>query len=232
MLFVFPSYAITPRTAAPPSENPGTVPVDRPLPCGYVPAIEESTTDRRGQEMRTTTATAVRLALFATTLAAVGCVERRFVIESNVPNARVYVDNKPIGAAPAYAPFEYYGYYNITIVHPGFETVQRRVHVPAPWYAYPPLDFIAEVLWPFHVEDVRRFYFEMNPVARVRTEDIINSADNLRQRGWALPSPTPATPNVLQEPVPPAANAPAQAPVAPPAAPPPASVVPSVTPSP
>lgn len=177
------------------------------------------------------TAWPVRMTLFAAAIAAAGCVERRFVIESNIPNARVYVDNKPVGAAPAYAPFEYYGYYNITLVHPGYETVQRRVHVAAPWYAYPPLDFIAEVLWPFHVEDVRRYYFEMNPVARVRTDDLVNSADNLRQRGWALPSPTPTTPNVLHEPLAPNPNTspPAPAPVSP--AIPSPSVVPSVTPT-
>lgn len=179
--------------------------------------------------MRKTTAWPVRMALLAAALATAGCVERRFVIESNVPNARVYIDNKPVGAAPAYAPFEYYGYYNVTLVHPGFETVQRRVHVVAPWYAYPPLDFVAEVLWPFHVEDVRRYHFEMTPVARVRTEDLINSADNLRQRGLALPAPSSDAPNVLQAPVAPAAN-----PAAPPSLPipvPPASVVPSVAPS-
>ncbi|MBY0456260.1 MAG: PEGA domain-containing protein, partial [Gemmataceae bacterium] len=83
-----------------------------------------------------------------------GCVDRRFVIVSNVPGAQVYIDNKAIGAAPAHAPFEYYGYYTIKLVHPGYETLEERVHVAAPWYAYPPFDFLAEVVWPFHVRDV------------------------------------------------------------------------------
>src|SRR5262245_34130163 len=108
----------------------------------------------------TSKARTVRLAgPFAITLAilATGCVDRKFVIESNVPNAQVYIDNKSVGAAPAYAPFEYYGPRTIKLVHPGFETVEKRIHVTAPWYAYPPFDFITEVLWPFHIRDTRRY---------------------------------------------------------------------------
>src|SRR6186997_2896945 len=94
----------------------------------------------------------------AAVVCSAGCVDRRFVIESNVPNAQVYIDNKPIGAAPAHTPFEYYGHYNITLVQPGYETLSQRVHVSAPWYGYPPFDFLTEVLWPFHIRDVRRYY--------------------------------------------------------------------------
>ncbi|HJZ58847.1 MAG TPA: PEGA domain-containing protein [Gemmataceae bacterium] len=190
-----------------------------------------------------TTVRAVRLAVVLAGLAAAGCVERRFVIESNVPNAQVYIDNKPIGAAPAHAPFDYYGYYNVTLVHPGYEPVARRVHVVAPWYSYPPVDFLAEVLWPFHVEDIRRYYFEMTPAPPLRTDDLINAADSLRQRGWALPSPNPPPPSVLQPPVTPGPTPlPPPTPLPgpgvnpmPPAPPdplgPPPSVIPSVTPA-
>ncbi len=124
-----------------------------------------------------------------------GCVDRRFVIESNVPNAQVYIDNKPIGAAPAHSPFDYYGYYTVTLVHPGFETLTRRVYVRPPWYAFPPFDFLAEVLWPFHIEDTRRYYFELCPATKTRTDDLLMRADALRLRGQTLPAPErPALP--------------------------------------
>src|SRR4029079_3330210 len=85
------------------------------------------------------------LAQLVNVLGAAGCVDRRFVIESNIPNAQVFIDNKPIGAAPAYSSFEYYGYYTVSLVHPGYETLTQPVHVVAPWYAYPPFDFLTEV---------------------------------------------------------------------------------------
>jgi hypothetical protein len=128
-------------------------------------------------------------------LTAVGCVDRRFVIHSNVPNAQVFIDDKPIGAAPAYSPFEYYGYYTVTLVHPGYETQSQRVHVTAPWYAYPPFDFLAEVVWPFHVRDTRHYHFDLHPAEKTRIEDLVNSAEALRTRGWNLPqAEEPAAP--------------------------------------
>ncbi len=180
-----------------------------------------------------TCAAPIRLVFLATALALAGCVERRFVIESNVPSAQVYIDNKPVGAAPANSQFEYYGYYNVTLVHPGYQSVTKRVHVVAPWYAYPPFDFFAEVLWPFHVEDVRRYYFEMQPATQARTDELISSADALRQRGWSLPTPVPANANppVLQAPITPVPVDPYPAPAPPGGAAPPTTLIPSVAPS-
>ncbi|MBN9524174.1 PEGA domain-containing protein [bacterium] len=174
-------------------------------------------------------------------LAAAGCggVNRRFVVESNVPTAQVYIDNKPVGAAPAHAPFEYYGYYTIRLVHPDHETLTRRVHVVAPWYAYPPFDFLADVFWPFRVEDVRRYYFELTPIRRPDPGELIQNADALRTRGINLPpsDEPPADdpgPRVLNPPAPqqlPPAATPGPQPAATPG-PQPASgpIVPRLTP--
>jgi hypothetical protein len=152
-------------------------------------------------------------------LAATGCVDRRFIIESNVPNAQVYIDHNPIGPAPAYAPFEYYAVYTIMIVHPGYETITERVHVTAPWYGYPPIDFLTEVLWPFHIRDNRRYFFELHELVRPRVDELINNAESLRQRGYALPEPEhPAPPKLPPGP--------------PPVPPQPVPVVPTVGPQP
>ncbi len=184
------------------------------------------------------TARTVRLAGVLAVLAAAGCVDRKFVIESNVPNAQVYIDDKSVGAAPAYVPFEYYGYYTIRIVHPGYETLVKRVHVTAPWYAYPPVDFLAEVLWPFHIRDTRRYHFELYEATQTRTDDILNAADALRQRGMMLPPPErpaaprpprnpPPVPGTIGPPVAPGPVVPGPGPMVPGPAP---GVVPSVQP--
>ena len=161
-------------------------------------------------------------------LAGAGCggVNRRFVIESNVPNAQVYVNNRAIGAAPAHASFEYYGYYNIELVHPDYQRETHRVQVRAPWYGYPPFDFLAEVIWPFKVDDVRRYNFELKPAVRTDTGELIVNAENLRERGLNLPVPEqPAEPRRREDgpTIPPASPLPPPTPVPP-------SVIPSVTP--
>lgn len=161
-----------------------------------------------------------------------GCVDRKFVIESNVPNAQVFIDNKHVGAAPAYAPFEYYGYHTITLVHPEYETVVNRVKVPAPWYAYPPIDFVAEALWPFPIRDTRRYTFEMQRATPARPDDILAAAEALRVKGQTLPpaerpaEPRPRNPRV--DPLPPAA--PLVPSVGPASGPLPPGTVPSVAP--
>jgi hypothetical protein len=185
-----------------------------------------------------TTARTVRFAGVLAILAAAGCVDRKFVIESNVPNAQVYIDEKSVGAAPAYVPFEYYGYYTFRIVHPGYAPIVKRVHVAAPWYAYPPLDLLAEVLWPFHIHDTRRYHFDLYETTQTRTDDILNAADALRQRGMLLPPPErPAAPRPPRNPPPtigpPVAPGPGPVPgpIVPGPVPGPApGVVPSVTP--
>jgi hypothetical protein len=187
-------------------------------------------------------------AVVAAGLLTAGCggVNRRIVVESNVPTATVYIDNKQVGAAPAHAPFEYYGYYTVRLVHPDYETLTERVHVIAPWYAYPPFDFLADVFWPFGVEDVRRYYFEMTPRRRPDPAELIQSADALRERGVHLPPSAhpPADdpgPRVLNPPraLPPPAIVPLPAPAATPrpdpaaGSPAPAATpVPAVTPVP
>jgi hypothetical protein len=185
-----------------------------------------------------TTARRVRWAVLVAAAASAGCggVNRRFVFESNVPNAQIYVDNKPIGAAPAHAPFEYYGYYTITAVHPGYETYSKRIRITPKWYGYPPFDFLVEVLWPFRVEDTRRIYIPMVEAQQTRVDDLINNADSLRQRGWNLPVPErPAMPKATEptpvggvQPLPPPAE---PQPMPPGALPPPNPLVPSVTPT-
>lgn len=174
-------------------------------------------------------------------LAAAGCggVDRRFVVESNVPNAQVTIDQKRIGPAPAHAPFEYYGKYLITVSHPDYQTQTKCLEVPAPWYAYPPFDLLTEVFWPVRIEDVRRLYFPLEPAVRPDVGELVTAADALRERGQNLPAPAdPAPPKVPQQPAePPAVVQPPPTPALPPwtnpgsvAPPPPAAVTPPARP--
>jgi PEGA domain len=115
-----------------------------------------------------------------------GCVERRFVVTTDPPGAMVLVNNRPLGSAPADGRFDYYGTYEFTLIADGYETLTVREPIRAPWYEYFPLDFASENLWPFHIEDVRRFHYPMRPLCQPNTKELLDQAERLRQRGSTL----------------------------------------------
>jgi len=175
-----------------------------------------------------------RLLILAIALPATGgCVERRFVVATNVPGAQVYVNNVPIGPSPADTRWEYPGRYEFRVVAQGYEPLREYKRVWPKWYELPGLDFVFEALWPFHIEDVRRFQFELVPATQVRTDELLDAANRLRERATAMPPPEqPDPPANPSRPAPPAViPVPADTPVpAGPAAPvaprPPAGTVP------
>lgn len=120
-------------------------------------------------------------------LVASGCVERRFVINTNVPGAVVY-DEKglPIGATPCDREFTYYGKYRFTLVKDGYQTQVAETKVRAPWFELPPLDFISENLLPFTIRDVRRLDYVLQPAPNISPDDVLREATELRSRGQAL----------------------------------------------
>lgn len=142
-----------------------------------------------------------------TLLAALGCVDRRFVVETNVPAAQVFVDGVPIGLSPADGRREYAGHYTVQAVAPGYETTTERVRFRPKWYDYPPLDLFAEVLWPFRIEDVRRVRLDLVPRQPINQAALIASADALRARGQSLresvvPDTKSASPPTPGQPIP------------------------------
>lgn len=132
-----------------------------------------------------------------------GCVDRRYVVESNVPGAQITVDGVPIGPAPADARWEYAGCYEFLAVAPGYEPLVQKVYFKPKWYQYPPFDLFAEVFWPGRIEDVRRVRLTLEPTRPVDQGRLLSAADALRARGAMLPPST-----VVDEPPP--ARAPGQ----------------------
>ena len=116
-----------------------------------------------------------------------GCVDRRFVVETNVPGAQIAVDGVPIGPSPTDGRWEYAGCYEFTAVAPGHEPLVQMVRFAPKWYQYPPFDFVAEVLYPFRIEDVRRVRLRLEPTRPVNQAALVSAADTLRARGATLP---------------------------------------------
>jgi hypothetical protein len=132
------------------------------------------------------------LALVAV-LAAVcsGCVERRFLIESEPSGAFVYLNGQLLGATPCEAPFLYYGNYDFVLIKDGFKTMKVRQEIRPPWYERFPLDFVSENLYWGHLQDNRCFRYQLEPSPQPNTNDLMNQAGQLRQRGQGIQVPDP-----------------------------------------
>lgn len=123
-----------------------------------------------------------------------GCVQRRMTVRSNPPGALVYVDDqdKPIGVTPVSHDFIYYGTRRIRLVKDGYETLTAMQPIPAPWYEYPPLDFVAENFVPGQIRDQRCFDFQLKPQMVVPTEQLLSRAEGLRREVHATATASPA----------------------------------------
>ncbi|HTK77432.1 MAG TPA: PEGA domain-containing protein [Gemmataceae bacterium] len=115
-----------------------------------------------------------------------GCVERRYVIESDPPGALVLVNNQPIGTTPVDGYFQWYGTYDFTLIKDGYETKTFKERLVAPWFEYPPIDFVSENVYPGKIEDVRRLRFCLTPIVQVPASDLMQQAEQLRNRGRSI----------------------------------------------
>ena len=126
-----------------------------------------------------------------------GCVERRFVITTEPPNAIVY-DEKGLrmgmGASPIDRSFIYYGDYQFKIDCDGYETQVVREKVRAPFYEWLLFDFFSENVVPWNIRDIRRFNYQLQPKQVVPQKTVLDQANSLRQRGLAIGVPLPNQP--------------------------------------
>ncbi len=125
----------------------------------------------------------VQWALLGVTLCACfsGCVERRMTVRSNPPGALLYVDDYLIGETPVSTNFTYYGTRKFRLVKDGFETLTVMQSIPAPWYEYTPIDFVAENFVPGEIRDQRTLDFQLKPQMVVPYEQVLSRAEDLRR---------------------------------------------------
>jgi hypothetical protein len=121
-----------------------------------------------------------------------GCIEQRYFIETDPPGALVLVNGAPLGTTPVDGYFTYYGTYNFTLVKDGYETKVVHQKIAMPWFEFPGVDFVTENLFPAKVEDVRRFRYTLEPLTQVRENDLLQQAQQLRERGKAVNAEPPA----------------------------------------
>lgn len=140
--------------------------------------------------------------LLAASLTA-GCVERRFVINSEPSGALVYHNGTYLGTTPVDGYIVYYGKQQFRLIKESYQTLDVVQKYDPPWYELPGIDFVSENIWPFKVRDVRPFVYTMQPIQAVRPDDVRQRAEELRARGQTIGVPNSPRPIVAPPPPPP-----------------------------
>lgn len=118
---------------------------------------------------------------------ATGCVERRYTIRTDPPNALVWVNGEEVGPSPVSRSFVYYGDREVVVMADGYRTQKFLQHCRAPWWNTGLTDWFTENILPVTLRDERDWTFKLQPATVPGREELVNRADALRQQGKALP---------------------------------------------
>ena len=117
------------------------------------------------------------LGLALAALLASGCVERLLQVRSEPPGARVFVNGQEVGETPLDHSFSFYGTLAVVLRRSGYESHQAVVKLEPPWYEYFPLDFLAENLLPWTLQDHHLVRVELEPLENLEEKE---RADEVR----------------------------------------------------
>lgn len=111
-----------------------------------------------------------------------GCVERQMTLVTEPSGAVAYYNGESVGRTPTTFHFTYYQPADLRFERDGCRTLRVIQPVKAPAYQVFPLDFFAEVLWPFTIRDEHTFRYTLEPAEDTTVEALVERADALRTR--------------------------------------------------
>ena len=91
-----------------------------------------------------------------------GCVRRTLTIRSEPDGAELLVNDTRLGTTPYSYDFVWYGWHRITLRKSGYEQLDDRVFIKAPFYLWIPFDFVME-LSPMTVKDAKELSYHLTP---------------------------------------------------------------------
>jgi hypothetical protein len=95
------------------------------------------------------------------------CVERRLWVRTEPPGAVVRINGKEIGETPVAWSFQHYGTVRVEVDLSGYESVSRDVRLRSPWYQKPGVDFLADVVAPWTIEDEHELKLTLAPEGKL-----------------------------------------------------------------
>lgn len=129
--------------------------------------------------------------LFLILLGTTGCVQRRFIVNSQPEGAAVTIDQQPVGRTPLAIPFTYTGTREFKLEKDGYQTIKVQENIKPNWYESFPISLVTENFWPREIRDNRQLEFQMQPRTQVQENLLLDRANELRgnvQRGMVTSS--------------------------------------------
>ena len=115
------------------------------------------------------------------TAGAAGCgVQRTLTVQSDPPEALLYLNGTEVGRTPFTGDFTWYGVYDVELRKDGYETLTTKGDVIAPWWQWVPFDFVAE-LSPIPLRDRQSLSYSLRPTSEKQVDP-----ESLRDRGEAM----------------------------------------------
>jgi|YNPNPStandDraft_1061719.scaffolds.fasta_scaffold26691_2 hypothetical protein len=110
-----------------------------------------------------------------------GCVERTVRVETDPPGALVVVNDQEVGVSPTKFSFTWYGDYDIIVRKPGYKTLKTNYRLREPWYQWPPIDIVAELLIPVTIRDEHVLpTYVLEPAEEPAVDELVERAAALR----------------------------------------------------
>jgi hypothetical protein len=135
-------------------------------------------------------------------LAGAGCVRRTLTVRSDPPGALLYLNGLEVGRTPVTRDFTWYGTYDVTLRHEGYEPLKTQGKVIAPWWQWVPIDLVAELL-PLHDNQFLHYVMKPEPSAAAEPDVMLRRAQELRGEMESSPrTPAPPPPAATTRPVP------------------------------
>lgn len=99
-----------------------------------------------------------------------GCVRRTLTVSTDPPGALVHLNDQEFGRSPVQRDFTWYGNYDVQVRKEGYQTLNTRGQVTAPWWQWPPFDLVADLL-PLRLHDKQTLHYTLQPQGPAPSEE-------------------------------------------------------------
>ncbi len=117
-----------------------------------------------------------------TMLLATGCVRRTVTINTQPQGALIWLNDEEVGRSPVTVDFLWYGDYSVTARLDGYETLNTHQKLACPWYQYPGIDFVTEVLYAGQIHDEQEMNFALKQEETPDREGLLQRAEAFRDK--------------------------------------------------